>query len=108
MAKTPKYYFRTEEDEFCYTLDYHLRNAKEEGLTEIELFEAKPQYIEGFFWCRVINDSGEDGSCGKKCIDYEPKNGKSGICKHKSNTFKTQGKKVMFKVNSVKQRYEND
>ena len=36
MRRASKYYFRKEDDERCYTLEYHLQDAKDEGLTEIE------------------------------------------------------------------------
>lgn len=96
--RTSKYYFRTEDDERCYTLDYHLANAKDEGLTEIELFEAIPEKVDGVFWCRAADECAEEGYCGKQCEEYEPKNGKSGMCRHKCNTFHTHGEKIVFRV----------
>lgn len=38
--KTKKLYFENEDANICYSLQYHLERAKEEGLKEIELFEA--------------------------------------------------------------------
>jgi len=74
-----KFYFRKEDDEMCYTLEYHIMEAKDEGLEEIELFEAVPDKLDGFFWCKAVSETTEDGFCGKQCDDYEPKNGKSGM-----------------------------
>lgn len=93
-----KFYFRTENDECCYTLEYHLIDAKDEGLTEIELFEAEKETVEGMFYCREADAQTEEGFCGKQCEGYDPRNGKSGMCKHKQNHFYTPGKKVSFKV----------
>lgn len=98
MRMASKYYFRTENDERCYTLEYHLLDAKDKGLTEIKLFEAVPEKIDGMFWCRAVNECGEEGYCGSQCAEYEPKNGKSGMCKYKCSTFHNHGKKVVFKV----------
>ena len=96
MAKV-KYYFRSTESEMCYSLEYHLVDAKDEGLKEIELFEAMPEKIDGMFFCRAVGEITEAPFCGKQCDDYEPKNGKSGMCKHKSN-FWVPGEKKTFKV----------
>lgn len=94
-----KFYFRGEFDEMCFRLHYHLSDAKSEGLTEIELFEAIPEKVGGMFWCRAVLEPTEEGYCGKQCEEYEPKNGKSGMCRHKSNTFYGRGPKEVFKVN---------
>lgn len=93
-----KYYFLSESDEYCYPLAYHLDNAKSDKLEEIELFEAVPEKVNGVFWCRSEQEITEDGYCGKDCADYAPKNGKSGMCQHKSNTLYTHGEKKIFKV----------
>lgn len=94
----PKYYFLTELSEMCYTLDYHLTDAKEQGLTEIELFEAVPENNDKYFWCRAAEEIFEHEACGKSCIAYQPCNGKSGKCRFKQNTMFEHGKKVKFEV----------
>lgn len=93
-------YFRTEEGEWCQTLDAHIEDAESEGLETIELFEAVPEKVAGFFWCRAVGEVSEEGTCGKLCDDYEPKNGKSGMCRHKYNTLYTTGAKVTFEVSA--------
>lgn len=99
------FYFRDECDaEMCFHLDYHMDNARDEGLTEITLYEAVPEKVEGFFWCRAVDEVSEDGYCGKSCEDYEPKNGKSGMCRHKGNLF-TRGEKRTFKVTGQRKCY---
>lgn len=92
-----KFYFRSEDSENCYTLDHHLAEAREEGLSEIELFKAIPDIVDGFFYCRAVGECSEEGHCGKECEDYAPKNGKSGMCRHKGK-FHAHGEKVVFKV----------
>lgn len=92
-----KKYFKTEDSELCYPLEYHLLEAKDQGLDEIELFEAVTEKIDGFFWCNKYLSVGEKGNCGKICAEYDPRNGKSGICKHNS-IFHEPNLKVKFKV----------
>jgi hypothetical protein len=81
MAK-PKFYFRRFDDELCFTEKYHLENMKDEGIKELQVFEAKPFWDEQYFFCRAVNECGEKGNCGKECEDYEPCNGKNGRCRH--------------------------
>lgn len=94
----PKYYFLTELSEMCYTLDYHLTDAKEQGLTEIELFEDVPVKDDDHFWCKERELHEEHGYCSKHCKEYQPCNGKSGKCRFKQNTMFEHGKKVKFEV----------
>jgi len=97
----PKFYFQTEHSEMCYSLAYHLDNAKDEGLTEIELFEAVPMKDDKFFWCRAVDQIAEHGSCGKSCEEYDPCNRKSGKCRFKQNTMFEHGKKVKFQIKLI-------
>ncbi len=98
MSGKIKYYFQSQSDEICYTLDYHLANAKDEGLAEIELIKAIPEKVGGMFWCKAVDECAEDGCCGKMCDEYEPKNGKSGMCKYRCNTFYGHGKKITISL----------
>lgn len=98
QSKRPNFYFRSETDERCYTLEFHMSNARDEGHGKIELIEAVPEKINGWFWCKAFDECGEDGYCGKQCEKYEPKNGKSGMCKYRSNTFYNHGEKVTFTI----------
>jgi len=94
-----EYYFRSKYSALCYPLDYHLANAKDEGLTEIELLKAIPEKVGGFSWCKTLELFLDDGDCGKHCKEYAPKNGKFGMCRHKSRRSYSAGEKVLFKVN---------
>jgi hypothetical protein len=92
-----KYYFRNKDSVYCYTMEKHQLDAQEEGLSQLELFRAIPEKVDGMFWCRAVEAAGEDGSCGIQCKYYEPKNGRSGMCRHKSG-FHMPGEKVIIKV----------
>lgn len=96
-----KYYFRDEDEEYCYSL-----NKFDEG-TKLRL--AVPDKSKDHFYCRAIGEvcMTEDNPCGKQCEDYEPKNGTSGMCKHKTfchtgsnETYIKQGKRaIKFRSN---------
>jgi hypothetical protein len=93
----PKYYFRNEDDDSCYPKDHWVRIAKQEGLKEIELLEAKPAKENQFFFCKSFGELGEKGFCGKGCEDYSPCNGQSGRCRHMGRLFEAGGN-VKIKV----------
>lgn len=95
--RKPKYYFESEDAEMCYTLEYHLSNARDEKLTTIDLYVAIPDKDPQIFFCKAVDECAEVGYCGKQCDDYEPKNGKSGMCRHKGHCY-THGEKVTFIV----------
>lgn len=88
-----KLYFATPDSEICYPA----KDLIEEGFTEA--YEAIPEQIQGFAWCRaayaVINES--DSPCGRDCPEYAPKNGRSGMCRWKSNKLYELGELVKLK-----------
>lgn len=96
MSK-PKYYFRNEDDEMCYTKKYWVPILKDEGLKEIEMYEAKLLKDEQYFFCKAVLECGEKGNCGKGCEDYEPCNGKNGRCRHMGKLYEATDK-ILIKV----------
>ena len=87
--------------ELCYKLEYHIKTAKDNGFNVVELFEAVPDSVPGFFFCQAALECSEEGACGKSCLDYAPKNGKSGMCRHKKG-FYSPGKLLKFDVQTQK------
>ena len=76
-----KYYF-SKHDTMCYTKEYHIAEMIENNIPEMEVWEAKREHGTGMFWCMKYQDFGETiDSCGKQCDRYQPRNGKTGICK---------------------------
>lgn len=91
-----KLYFESEDHEICCTKEYFQQHMKDEGLTEMEVFEAIPDSIPNIFYCKELmfcGDTSED-SCGFQCKDYKPRNGKSGCCKHYTKKLYEHGEKV--------------
>lgn len=93
-----KKYFKIEDDEHCFPLDYHIETAEPEE-KEIILYEAKMEVGEPYFWCSVHDLVGEVGEgCGKECEHYKPRNGKSGRCRFSKNCY-SPIKKVKVIIN---------
>lgn len=97
--KKQKSYFSDTEEEWTYSLDYHIEQAKEAGLKEIKLYEPVRDKNSDAFGCAkywFVGLKGED-NCGKICEGYEPRNGKSGICKHHRYTYE-KGEAIIIKI----------
>ncbi len=95
-----QYYFLYEDSENCYSVDYFQNLMFEEGLLEMEVFEAIPERIHAVFWCQVNGFCGDDSadSCGKQCSDYKPRNGKNGRCCYHNIWMRTHGNKITLKA----------
>lgn len=96
--KREQLYFRTEDSETCHSLEYHLDDARAEGLTEITLLKAeKPPHDYGYVWCSLW-DAVEHDQCGKRqCDSWKPRrDGKRG-CEHKGRIC-VHGESETFKV----------
>jgi hypothetical protein len=92
-----KYYFESQDSEMCYTLDYFLEKAEDEGYDKIELFEAVEDRGSGFLFCGAYDAVAEEGSCGLKCKEYKPKNGRNGACIFRGKVY-SLGEKKTFDV----------
>lgn len=103
MAKRDYYFRSIEEDdgEFCYTLEHWKEYADEDGETKLTLYAAVREVGADGFYCRAHGECylKDDGGCGKFCNEYEPRNGKNGICKHYRNTYTYGEKYTLEKIN---------
>lgn len=95
-----KLYFASNiDDERCYTLPAIVEMMKEHDLSETEIQPAQKDAIyDGIFYCKHFDTIGEDGECGTICEGYEPRNGKSGICKHKGHCYEPSEKAFTLKL----------
>ena len=95
--KKEKLYFENEDSEMCYPLGYHIEKAKEEGLKEIELFEAIPDTTnKDTIWCSELETTGEKSECNKTCPYYTaPEKGR--ICKRRGKLMEW-GESFKFSV----------
>lgn len=95
--KNGKLYFKNEDDNFCCPLEYHINEAKENGLDEIELIEAISAPNEDQVWCTYHGAVVERTECKKsECQLYHSKSGR-GVCVHRGSYY-LHGEKVNIKV----------
>lgn len=95
------YYFAPELcEEACYRLETIKDLAKMDGIKEVEVFKAKRVTGEGHYYCTFFGEPGDssDGNCGKQCIEYSPRNGKNGRCRHSGYCYEKAGEKRTIKV----------
>lgn len=94
-----KLYFNSFEPIVCYPKSYHIDYMLMENLPEITLTEAKREVGASMFFCRHHHEVGDksEGGCGKICMEYAPKNGKSGCCKHCAPVYSPTDKKITIK-----------
>ena len=93
-----KFYFEAEDSEFCVTESDIIRNAKDNGLSTVEVFEAVPLKTLGeYCWCSLY-DLVERWACRKsECQDYTPNKSGRGTCIHRGKIYEV-GKKVTINV----------
>lgn len=96
-----QYYFRHSDSEVCYDKSYFEDEMADNGIDNIEVYEAIPEKWAGVFWCQVQHFCGEDSrdTCGKQCLDYSPRNGKNGCCRFYSAIVYTHGSKITLHLN---------
>lgn len=96
-----KYYFR-DGDEFCHTLAKHLDYMKENQINHMEVFEAKIERGTGMFFCQHFFAVGEsNGTCGKMCEAYVPRNHIKEVCKHHGNVYEQTDKSKILKIKII-------
>lgn len=82
-----KLYFSDFDEEMAHSKEWQLERMEEEDLTYLEVYEAKRELGTNYFFCKAVGLIAEHGDgfddCGKSCKDYQPRNGRSGCCKHR-------------------------
>lgn len=78
-----KMYFKDKDSELCYPRDHFIGD----GISEA--YEAIREKGSDAFFCRYNGEVGMkgEGNCGVVCVDYKPRNGKSGICVHNGPVY---------------------
>lgn len=97
-TKMKRFYFQNEDDERCYPLSHF----KEDDIIHLAI----PDKNDDYFWCRAVKEVGINRAstynisiCGNICPDYDPKNGKSGMCRHKGFCYTSSKEKFIKKGN---------
>lgn len=95
-----KFYFTGNRDDGCYSKNYFLDYMRENKINQIEVFEAKPVFNIGMFYCKKHDEICEVGECCGKywCDNYDPLNRKNGRCKHYGYVYDQTDKKKIIKL----------
>jgi len=97
--KQKKLFFKSIDDTFCYSLEQHLIEAKEEELDKVKLIEALPDFDnKEYIWCTYFGEVGERSECKKiYCEKYKANKSGKGTCIHRGKFF-IHGKEFEFSV----------
>lgn len=94
-----KFYFREDDDERCYREKDILEDMRENGLTELKVFEAKRELANDYFWCSASQEAGIIGDgCGRFCLEYKPRNRKNGRCCFSGHCYEPTEKSIILKT----------
>jgi len=108
--RKPKYFFSDQTpEESCYTLDYFVDKIAEDHEDEMILVEAVMVKGEGFYYCTQFGEVGESGDgCGSGCVEYKPRNGKSGRCRFSHNTYEHGSRRFRLTVTHNLKTYKRE
>ncbi|MDD5013592.1 MAG: hypothetical protein PHW73_00635 [Atribacterota bacterium] len=96
------YYFRSDNDEECYSLASIREQMKDEDINELKVFEAKRETGTGYFYCKHTSEIGESGDCSNRiCKSYIPNNGKNGRCKYYGYPYEQTDRSKIIKIINV-------
>lgn len=106
MSKETKLYFRDIDSEMCYGFEDHIIEAEDEGLEEVTLVEAVPDFDnKDYIWCMANGACVERFECKKAyCTYYSSKSGR-GVCENRGRLYR-HGEKVTFKISDYKHLIE--
>lgn len=79
------YIIERDDEVWCAYLSTIKAQMQEDCIAEATIIEAKRVNVkdDGYFYCGEVFEWGEiNGSCGRFCGQYEPRNGKNGCCKY--------------------------
>lgn len=102
MKAKEKLYFSKDIDEcWAYHISFLLQEMQEMGLKETIITEAVRETGTKHYFCKELGEIGDKSngyeSCGKNRDCYEPRNGKSGCCKHRGYCYEPSDIKYLLK-----------
>jgi hypothetical protein len=70
------------------------------GISSMTVFLAKRETNVDYFFCNHFGEIAEkvNGVCGKHCKSYQPRNKKSGVCKHNGYTYEQTDQKLTINL----------
>jgi len=75
-----KLYFEDEDSTTPYSESYFLEQMKEDGITEMTVFEAILDKESDYIYCTDSNECYEKCECGNQCESYRSNNGEYNSC----------------------------
>ena len=102
-------YFTELNEETACTKAAIIAGMKDAGLESMVVSKAVRSIHEGFFYCSLyqLPTITDDDVCGKQCEGYQPRNGKSGICRHWRHCYEP-GDEYTLNVNGKLERKANE
>jgi|GEM_PF-1671115 len=84
-----KIYFEDNDEGEGRALKSWRQILEDECRDEIVLMLGTIEKGSDYFYCMEVGEIGDksEGTCGKFCGDYKPRNGRSGICKYFRSTY---------------------
>lgn len=102
-------FFNQAYSENFHVLDYFKEILIEHNLESIILYKGEIEYGTDYFFCSEFGSVGLkcESECGNDCIIrgklmYEPRNGKSGRCRHSKNCYARGEKYILTKDGKLK------
>lgn len=91
-------YYSDDDGETCSSEKWWRNYLITRNLPEIKLTEMKREIQSEFFYCLDVMEVGikGEGTYGKMCDSYKPRNGKNGICKEYRSTYETTDKEIIL------------
>lgn len=101
QLKKRYFFINNDDEENCYNLNWILNYMADNHISILKVFLAKRETDSGYFFCKKYQQSGtkEESNCGKSCPMYDPRNGKSGICKHSGYVYEFTNQEFELKCN---------
>jgi hypothetical protein len=87
----------------AYSKEYLIEQMKERGLNVIKVRKAIRELKTDYYFCKSIGEIGMRGKyhapCGRHCELYEPRNGKSGCCRHIGFCYEPSESEFILSIN---------
>lgn len=100
MKHREKLYFPDWDDEQCAIIQYLKEEAKREGISEFEAYEAVYDPLQKWYcYCKKVSECTERKDCIKSaCGGYEPNRSGRGVCKYRGYCYEKGTKKIHVKL----------
>ena len=103
MNNNKQLYFSNLNPEFAFPISSIINYMKENEITECKINKAIRETNTDYFFCKYNQTVGMKGKgyepCGKLCENYNPRNNKSGCCKHRGYCYEPSDETYTININ---------